>query len=34
MRGKYAAKCGVQMAGMNFQTRSRACFKIATHWSF
>ncbi|WP_341457903.1 DUF6783 domain-containing protein [Hungatella effluvii] len=24
MRGKYAAKWGVQMAGMNFQTRSKA----------
>ena len=24
MRGKDAAKWGVQMAGMNFQTRSRA----------
>ncbi|WP_395022505.1 DUF6783 domain-containing protein [Robinsoniella sp. RHS] len=24
MRGKYAAKWGVQMAGMNFKTRSRA----------
>ncbi|MDU7026384.1 DUF6783 domain-containing protein [uncultured Robinsoniella sp.] len=23
IRGKYAAKWGVQMAGMNFQTRSR-----------
>ncbi|MDU3242502.1 MAG: DUF6783 domain-containing protein [Clostridiales bacterium] len=24
MRGKYAAKWGVQMVGMNFQTRSRS----------
>ncbi|MHA9740875.1 DUF6783 domain-containing protein [Robinsoniella peoriensis] len=24
----------MQMAGMNFKTRSRACLKITTHWSF
>ncbi len=28
MRDKYTAKWGVQMAGMNFQTRSRACRAI------
>ncbi|WP_334295875.1 DUF6783 domain-containing protein [Robinsoniella peoriensis] len=28
MRGKYAAKWGVQMAGMNFQTRSGTCLRI------
>ena len=29
MRAKYTAKWGVQLAGMIFQTRSRACLKNA-----
>ncbi|WP_334291790.1 MULTISPECIES: DUF6783 domain-containing protein [Robinsoniella] len=31
MRGKYAAKWGVQMAGMNFQTRSNIPRNLLYH---
>ncbi|WP_442969732.1 DUF6783 domain-containing protein [Robinsoniella sp. KNHs210] len=31
MRGKYAAKWGVQMAGMNFRTRSNT-YDIINHY--